>query len=949
VDQIAFGDADVGWGLVPGGYEADVFSDQFPLGQAARTAGDHPFEQRVNFDLALHSEAIFPSLPSLVLTPNGVLRDVEVTLPRGMVGNPEATPKCEASQFAATGATASGTGCPANTQVGYLNIPITGFGQHAVLSQVPIYNLKPPKGVAADFGFNANSFVIGHIYADLDPGQNYAIRTLSPNISSFVPVLGAEVTFWGVPGDPRHDDLRYYPERQPGNVVVGAPWGSAPIRPLLTNPMDCGFDNGGARIRVRPYDAPGQFSSVEEAQDPLNVAGCDDPRIRFEPRIDLQPSDAHAGAPTGLDVHLEVPQRNDEAASADELYAENGFVKGVSTPPMKKAVVTFPEGMTLSPSAAQGLGTCTAAQISLGTNDPVTCPDDSQYGRLILHTPILPATAQPEGFIYLAKQGDNPFHNFLALYLVIQEPERGILVKIPGRLDLDPKTGQITTTFDDLPQFPVSDMQMTFKGGVRAGLVEPTTCGRKTIRAEFFSWADPSTPHLVNSSYNITEQAGGSPCVNSLSERPFRPELEAGTKNPIGGSYSPFVFRLARIDQDQEFSQIGVGLPQGLAARFAGVGICSDASIAQALSRETTAGAGALEQADPSCPALSEIGSTIVGSGVGVPLSWVPGKVYLAGPYEGAPISMVVISPAIVGPYDLGVITVRTAIHVDPQTAQAKATSDPFPQIFQGIPVRIRDIRLKLDRQGFTLNPTSCAEKQITAHVTGTGGDVSTTADDTAVDLRNRFQAADCAALGFKPKLSFRLFGGTKRGAHPKFKATLKARPGDANIAAASVALPHAEFLDQSHIGTVCTRVQFQAKSCPAASIYGFAVARTPLFDQPLQGPVYLRSSSHKLPDLVAALRGAEAQPVEVELAGRVDSVNGGIRNSFEAVPDAPVSEFTLTMQGGKKGLLVNSTNLCAKANRATAKFDAQNGKVVTLHPAMQSACKTPRKARGRG
>jgi hypothetical protein len=300
---------------------------------------------------------------------------------------------------------------------------------------------------------------------------------------------------------------------------------------------------------------------------------------------------------------------------------------------------------------------------------------------------------------------------------------------------------------------------------------------------------------------------------------------------------------------------------------------------------------------------------------------------------------MIVISPAVVGPYDLGVITVRTAVNVNPETAQGEALSDPFPQIFQGIPVRIRDIRLNLDKSGFTLNPTSCAVKQINAHITGTGGNVNSTADDTGVDLSNRFQAADCASLGFKPHLSLRLFGGTKRGAHPKFTATLKAREGDANIAGASVALPHSEFLDQGHIKTVCTRVQFAAKQCPAGSVYGHAVAKTPLFDTPLGGKVYLRSSSNQLPDLVAVLRGPDTQPVEVDLDGRIDSVNGGIRNTFELVPDAPVTEFTLTMQGGKKGLLINSTDLCKGAHRATANFAAQNGKSILLRPALKSAC----------
>jgi hypothetical protein len=954
--EVPFGEAQPGFAIAT--QEEDVFDGAVPTHNVVRQAGSHPFEQRVNFEFTKRT-GIDPEDGSRYAVANGTIKTVEVTLPRGAIGNPEALPKCDPLDFAEQGASNDSTGCPADTQVGYLNIHVTvgthNYGRSPLiwnipdnpLSRVAIYNMVPPKGKAADFAFNAGIFVTGHIYPELDPAQNYAIRTVSPEISSLVQPTGAEVVFWGVPGDPAHDKFRYYQEnKHEDEAALGAKFEGAAIRPLLTNPMDCGFDNGGTRTRIESYQQPGVFSPAQEYPVALNVSGCEDPRIRFKPQVSLQPDSTDAGGPTGLDVHLEVPQRNDEAKEAKELYDQSGEAIAIATPPIKKTVVTFPEGMTLSPSAAQGLGTCTAEEFGLGTDSPVTCPDNSQYGKLILHTPILPKTAQPEGFIYIAKQGDNPFHNFLSMYFVIQEPDRGILVKIPGRIDLDPNTGQITATLDDLPQFPVSDMELRFKGGVRAGLVNPSTCGTKTIRAEFFSWADPTTPHVVDSNYQITHKPDGSPCVNSLADRQFKPQMKAGTESPIAGSYSPFAFRLMRTDDDQEFSQVAAKLPMGLAAKFAGVSICSDAGVAQALSRETVAGDGALEQADPSCPASSQIGTTTVGTGVGVPLSWVPGKVYLAGPYKGAPMSMVVISPAIVGPYDLGVITVRTALDVNPETAQGEAFSDPFPLIFQGIPVRIRDIRLNLDRPDFTLNPTSCAEKQITAHVTGTGGDLASTADDTGADLSRRFQAADCASLGFAPKLAIRLFGGTHRGTHPKLEATLRMPGAGANIAGASVALPSSEFLDQGHLNNLCTRVQFRAKECPAASVYGFAVAKTPLFEAPLSGPVYLRSSSHRLPDLVAALRGPASQPVEVDLDGSIDSVHRGIRSTFEVVPDAPVSEFRLTMQGGKKGLLQNSADLCAKVNRATAKFTAQNGKVLTLHPKLQSACAKHRRAR---
>lgn len=952
-DEVPFDSTPSAFGIRDGSFEADSFTAAYPFGEPDRQAGDRPFEQRVNFEL--NQESGVGDDGTRFVSANGLVRTVEATLPRGMIGNPQAIPQCDPVDFVSS--TFRRPHCPADTQVGYVSTRIHfgplrhGHGGKGInfatnkLPYVPLYNLAPPKGTPVDLAFNVAGIVQAHIYATLDPARDYAIKAVTPNISENFPVRETEVTVWGVPADPAHDKFRFYPE-EPGHEGplplenVGAPWGSAPIRPFYTLPSSCGSDNGGTRIRIDSYENPGAFSPEQEAGGGSGFSGCDDPRFRFQPEISLQPTDVHAGAPTGLDVHLEVPQRDDQVGDATELYAANGSVKAIPTPPMKRAVVTFPQGMTLSPSAAQGLGSCSAAQIGLGTDAPVACPDNSQYGTLSVKTPVLPPENQPRGFIYIAKQGENPFKSFLSIYLTIEEPERGILVKIPGRIDLDQGTGQITTTFDDLPQFPVSDIAMSFKGGARAGLVEPATCGTKTIHAEFTSWQAPSDPQPVDSSYEITQKPDGSPCVNSLAERPFGPHLQAGTLNNAGGTYSPFLMRLTRSDDDQELSRLDLDLPPGLAAKFAGVGLCSDAGIARAEQRDA-AGDGVLEQRDPSCPASSLVGATNVGAGVGVPLTYVPGSVYLAGPYKGAPLSLVVISPAVVGPFDLGVIAVRTALHIDPTTASGSAVSDAFPQIFQGIPVRIRDLRLDLSRRGFTLNPTSCAEKRIAAHVAGAGGDTASLADDTTVDLFERFQAADCAHLGFRPRLSFSLSGGLARGTHPKLRAvvTYPRRGAYANVARASVVLPDSEFLAQDHIRTICTRVQFAAERCPARSIYGHAVAKTPLFDEPLKGPVYLRSSSHQLPDLVAVLRGPAAEPVEIDLEGRIDSIDGGIRNTFEVVPDAPVSRFVLTMQGGKKSLLENSKNLCRSTARATAHFLAHNGRQLTLHPRMRVMC----------
>ncbi len=946
-DQVSFGSPLPGFAPVLGSFEADLFDRAYPDGSRARQAGDHPFEQRVNFDFSSESR-ISPIDGTRETLSTALVRTVEVTLPRGQIGNPEALPKCDPTVFADVGAVGNSTACPPSTQIGYLNIQtVVGGGRNgrgccisstnSLLTRVALYNLEPPKGTPVDLAFNAGGIVIGHIYASLDPAQNYAIRSVSPNISAGVNVRGTEVTLWGVPGDPAHDKFRYYSKAQPGNIGLGAPF-AAPIHAFWTNPMDCAFDNGGDKIRIDSYSHPEEFSGVQEDPHPLNVGGCDDLRFRFEPDVNLQPTSKAAGGPTGLDVHLELPQRSDEVDEAKKLYAEEGFVKGVGTPPMKKVVVTFPEGMTVSPSAAQGLSSCSPEQIGLGTNSPVTCPDSSQYGTLTLHTPALPIDEQPEGFVYIAKQNDNPFHNFLSLYLVIQLPDRGILVKIPGRADLDPQTGQITTTFDDLPQFPVSDIEMNLKGGLRAGLVNPETCGKKTIEATFYSWHEPTVPHTVNSNYQITQNPDGSPCYGDNSQRPFDPDLSGGTQNNRAGSYSPMELRLTRADLDQELSKVEGTAPPGLLASLKGVGRCTDAAIAAAANPDRT---GIEEINSPSCPADSLVGSVDAGAGVGQVLTYVKGKVYLAGPYKGAPVSGVAIVPAVAGPFDLGVIVTRAPGYVNPKTAELHLVTDPLPLIFKGVPVRVRDIQVHLNRNHFTLNPTNCEPFALTGTLFSSEG--------KSKQGGSRFQAADCASLGFKPRLETRLFGGTHRGAHPKFRGVFKAREGDANVRGAVVTLPRSEFLDQAHIRTICTRVQFAAgggngEQCPAGSIYGHAVAKTPLLEEELQGPVYLRSSNHNLPDLVADLHGI----VNVEVVGRIDSIKGGIRANFEQIPDAPVESFTITMQGGKKGLLVNSRNICAHDYKINAEFKGQNGKEATLTPTLKASCKAQRKAKRR-
>jgi len=467
--------------------------------------------------------------------------------------------------------------------------------------------------------------------------------------------------------------------------------------------------------------------------------------------------------------------------------------------------------------------------------------------------------------------------------------------------------------------------------------VSPPTCGTFSTVAKLTPWSDSTQTLTAVSTFEITGGIDQGPCPPG-GIPPFHPDFEAGSINNNAKSYSPFDMRLIRNDGEQDLTKFSSVLPPGVLGKLAGVSKCPDAAVDIAKAKT-----GRQEQASPSCPANSKIGRSLAGAGVGGALTYVPGDIYLGGAYHGDPLSVISITSAIAGPFDAGTVVTRLALTLNPETAEVEvdgAASDPIPHILKGIPLKVRDIRVYVDRQDFILNPTSCDRSSARATLFGGYRDVFSSADDVPVDLSTPYQAANCLNLPFKPKLSLNLKGGTKRGDHPALRAELNARPGDANIGAASVTLPRSAFLDQSHIRTICTRVQFAAKNCPKAAEYGFAKAWTPLLDEPIEGPVYLRSSNHKLPDLVIALHGL----VDVEVATRIDSAHGGIRATVEDAPDAPLSKVMLTMQGAKKGLIVNSRDLCGSTNRAEVRFTGQNGKQVTSNPAMKPDCGSRRK-----
>ncbi|HYG97479.1 MAG TPA: hypothetical protein VD741_10280, partial [Solirubrobacterales bacterium] len=459
-------------------------------------------------------------------------------------------------------------------------------------------------------------------------------------------------------------------------------------------------------------------------------------------------------------------------------------------------------------------------------------------------------------------------------------------------------------------------LTVRLKGGPGAVLANPTECGPKSSSAVLTPWSGQSAA-TTGDSFTI-------PCPGTDA---FAPTLDAGTVNPLAGEFSPFVARFSRGDAEQMLGKIDLELPPGLLAKVAGVPLCGAAQ----------ADAGA-------CASGSRVGTVTVAAGPGSAPYHLQGPVFLTGPYGGAPYGLAIVVPAKAGPFDLGTVVVRQALAIDPLDAHITArmgesrvyetdgrlvavVPGAIPPVVGGVPVRLRTVDVALDRPGFTLNPTSCQERRIVAGIVSLAG--------AQAQPSVRFQVGDCAGLGFGPKLSLRLKGKTNRSAHPALTATLKARPGDANIGRAVVTLPKTQFLEQEHIRTICTRVQYAEGNCPKASIYGYAKAWTPLLDQPLQGPVYLRSSNNTLPDLVADLNGE----IEIDLAGRIDSVDSRMRTTFWAVPDAPVSKFVLQMQGGEKGLLVNNTELCAAKPRAKAAFTGHNGKRSVSSPLVKVGC----------
>jgi hypothetical protein len=865
---------------------------------------------------------------------NGELRDATVELAPGLVGNPQAAPTCTLAQLSARG----GEACPIEANVGYVILYLNGnSGQpgNPRPAYYPIYNMQAPVGTPALFGFNIGKAII-FAAGKVRTGDDYGVTVASRQAAETLPIKGVSFVVWGVPADPAHDDERGSPGLNAGTSCADpeascSHASTAPLKPFFTLPTSClGPARTGATLTSWQGEEDSDSFLSHLAGDPNALAGNEDcASLDFSPSLEARPTTDAADSPSGLHVDLRIPQ-HENCAAGPPVSCERAEAN------LRNSVVTLPAGMTINPSAANGLGACSETQFGFTgregdvvhtTADPAQCPDAAKLGTLEVDTPLLDHPV--EGAVYIAAPHQNPFGSLLALYLTASDPLTGVVVKLAGEVRADPQSGQLTATFRENPQLPFEDLHLDFFGGAGGSLRTPATCGGYSVTSSLTPWSAPESgpPATPGDSWAINRSPVGGSCAGDPSQLPNSPSLEAGTEAPVAGVFSPLVVKLHREDGSQQFRSLTLTPPQGLVGKLAGVPYCPQLALDLAGLK-----AGRDEEAHPSCPSQSYVGSVSAVVGAGPAPYHASGTAYLAGPYKGAPVSLAVVTPAVAGPFDLGTIVVRVALQIDPKTTQITAVSDPLPTILEGIPLDIRSIGVKLDRPGFTLNPTSCNPTSFLGQLTSTLGQ--------AASISNRFQVGNCGALGFKPGVHLQLHGKTRRGAYQRLIATVTPRAGDANIARAAVTLPHSEFLAQEHIRTVCTRVQFAARACPPGSIYGHAEAVTPLLDEPLSGPVYLRSSDNPLPDLVAALRGPDSRPIEVELAGRTDSKNGGIRNTFDLVPDAPVSRFNLQLFGGQKSLIVNSRDLCGgRKQRATAHLDAQNGLQRSFRPVVRNDC----------
>lgn len=846
-------------------------------GQLYEQAGAHPYEGYTKFALR--------TLPSGA--PDGNVRDIRVDVPPGLMSNPQALPACSDAELNGL------AGCPAATQVGTVDATTFAAGL-AVPLHVPLYNMTIGADQVGRFAFDPKQVVpvLGGLLApvleaalgDLDPVQiiggvrdttDYGQFFTISDVAAKPEITAATLTFWGVPGDPAHNAER-------GQVCVtvavlpvcalGGQTTDAGQIPFLTNPTKC----GSALTTTLSVTSHAGEHATEDTSTPDGPQHCE--LVPFEPTIQIGPDVVPRDAPAGIAVNLHVPQMQ--------------FKDVLGSSHVDDVAVTLPAGMTINPSAANGLEACTDAQLAQGTHDPVSCPAASRIGDVQIVTTLLPDPLA--GAVYLGQPlpGDR-----YRMFLVADG--HGVTVRLKGSVRPDPATGQLTATFADNPQVAFTNLTLTLRGGARAPLAMPLDCGTATAGSRLtpYSGTAPATPVAA-----LT--------VTGCDGSPFAAALGARTGSGASGAFTPFGLTIGRDDGNQFVSAVTADLPPGLLGMVSRVEQCDDGAAATG-----------------ACPARSRVGTATVAAGAGPEPFSLSGPVYLTGPYRGAPFGLVVAIRAIAGPFDLGTVVVRQAIRVGYDDAHLTVVSDPLPQILEGVPLRLRSVAVDVDRRGFMRNPTSCGAKQ----VGGAFGSAAGASGSASAPLA----FSGCEALPFGPRMKLALTGRKqlRTGRHPGLRARVTQKDGEAGIQTARVSLPLSLALDPANAKQLCEYEAGLRGQCPRGSIIGHVEAKTPVLNRPLRGPVYFVKGVRidpvsgrqirTLPTLLASLRGEAG----IDLRAATSVERGRLVTTFPAVPDAPISSFTMNVAGGRHGILVANKALCGRRQVARSTLGGHNGK----------------------
>ena len=835
-------------------------------GSSDLQAGSTPYEMTAAITMAVNDNGSGEPIPA------GAAKDQSIELPPGLIGNPNALPRCPRSMLTA-GDGFGASRCPADTQVGVLTIT-PASGSEITL---PVYNLLPPAGVAAQFGVFALLFPIT-MDVSLGAGSDYATTVSLTNLSQVLQTTDTILTLWGVPANPSHDPDRGSCLTTSGTSNGSCPSG-APPRSFLTLPTACGSPLTFG-LRSDSWEQPGNFvtaaSTVEDtAGNAGEVLGCE--RLAFNPTIGVQADTTVADESTGLTIDL--------ASSPQEPGS-------LATAGLRDAEVTLPEGMTINPAAGDGLGACTPGQIALTSASAAACPDSSEIGTAEAQTPLVsdPLT----GSIYLAQPDENPFGALLAVYVVAEGD--GLAVKLPVEFVADPLTGRLSIKLDGVPQLPFTDFKLKLNGGSRAVLASPADCGTFTTVAQLTPYSAPQSGPPLSGSSSFVLDSG---CASS-----FAPSFRAGATTATAGENTGFTLQLARDDDQQDIESFAVTMPAGLLANLGSVPTCE-----------------AAQAATGACDPVSRVGSAIIATGAGARPLYLSGNVFLTGPYREAPFGLAIVVPAVVGPLDLGVVTVRAQVFLASSDARLKVVSDPLPQILDGIPLRLRAVDLTIDRSGFLFNPTDCTRGMAVGTIESTAG--------VSAALSTPFQVTGCRDLVFTPQLSATIQAHPrKQGDGAAMRVAITTRAHDqANMHALTIDLPNGVLPRLTAIQRACRASAFlvDPAACPAGSAVGHATVATAILASPMSGPIYLVSrGGAAYPELRTVLQG-EGISVEVDGVMKISKAKV-ISATFAAIPDVPIHMFTLELPRGPDSLLGLTRNLCRSAVRMSYAIVGYNG-----------------------